>query len=71
MRLDEWVRFGRGAATIGRIMPFRFAPISVIHVARSASRKRTWPADNETAVTGGERTSAGPLVDALTAAADG
>src|SRR3712207_4247961 len=33
-----------------------FAPISVIHVAPSASRKRTWPADNEMAVTSGKQT---------------
>ncbi len=28
-------------AAFGRLLPFRFAPISVICVARSASRKRT------------------------------
>jgi hypothetical protein len=33
-----------------------YSPISVIRVARSASRKRTSPADNEMAVTGGKRT---------------
>ncbi len=40
-----------------RHRPGGFAPISVIRVARSASRKRTWPADNERAVTGGKWTS--------------
>ncbi len=34
----------------------RYAPIAAICVARSASRKRTWPADNEMVVTGGNRT---------------
>src|SRR3712207_607236 len=42
----------------------RVAPIAVIRVARSASRKRTWPADNEMAVTGGERTRRHRLITA-------